>query len=63
MKEWHHSFQNGRNMKLGKKQKRKEGNTRLPTFGGCYCQQKSKKWEETNIKEMEKNDTLFGWSR
>lgn len=46
---------------VGKKQKRKGGNIRLPTFGGCYCQQKARNWEGTNIKEMEKNGTLFGY--
>lgn len=46
---------------VGRKQKRKGDNIRLPTFGGYYCQQKAKNWEGTNIKEMEKKGTLFGY--
>lgn len=41
---------------VGKKQKRKEGNTRLPTFGGCYCQQKARNGKKQILKRWRKND-------
>ena len=39
---------------VGKKQKRKGGNTRLPTFGGCYCQQKARNGKEQILKRWRK---------
>ena len=39
---------------VGQKQKRKGGNTRLPTFGGCYCQQKARNGKEQILKRWRK---------